>query len=94
MRDVDKDAIDIFVRITGSLKDTLLWRRQNASISTVAINIAASPPNNRKVKKIIESEKFRMYFDLGKVILIRGAIKMVKANKRANFHERVPCFRR
>jgi hypothetical protein len=58
------------------------------------MNMAASPPNKRNVIKIIESEKFKIYFDLGRVILIRGAIKIVEANKRANVHEIVPSFKR
>ena len=63
-------------------------------MSIVAIKTAASPPKRKKVRKTMESEKFKIYFDLGKVMLILVAIKMVETNKTANAHEKMPCFNR
>src|SRR5829696_3481025 len=60
--------------------------KQLAIISAVAMIIAASPPNSRNERKTIESEKLRMNFERGKAMLMRGAIRIVKRKRTANFH--------
>ncbi len=54
----------------------------------VAIIIASFPPNRRKVRKIIESEKLKINLDRGKVRLIRGAISAAHRKNRKNCHEK------
>lgn len=48
--------------------------------------IAASPPNSKNERKTIESAKLRMYFERGRIMLMRGASKTVKRKRPANFH--------
>src|SRR4051812_10339330 len=70
----------------GNSMPLYLKYKQLERISAVAIIIAASPPKTRKERKTIDSEKLRMNFDRGRAILIRGAIKIVKRKRTANFH--------
>ena len=54
----------------------------------VAIIIASFPPNSRKVRKIIESEKLKINLERGKVRLIRGAIRAAHRKNTKNCHEK------
>jgi hypothetical protein len=82
------------IRVKRLNSAPLYWRyKQLANLSIVAMIIAVSPPKKRKVRKIIESEKLKMNLERGKVMLIRGAIKTAKRNKRENCHESASAFR-
>ena len=54
----------------------------------VAIIIASFPPNSRKVRKIIESEKLKINLERGKARLIRGAIRAAHRKNTKNCHEK------
>ena len=70
-----------------------LINRQFVNASIAPIKIAASPPNKRNVRKIIESEKLRINFERGRIILIRGAIRMVNKQRSINCHEKTANFK-
>jgi hypothetical protein len=69
------------------------WNRQKANISNVAIIMAVFPPNNKNVRKIIESEKFKINFERGSVKLMRGAIKTAKRKSSRNCQESTFAFK-
>jgi hypothetical protein len=66
--------------------------KQLVNASIAPIKIAASPPSNKNVRKIIESEKLSINFERGKIILIRGAIKIVISERSTNCREKIAVF--
>ena len=91
---MDNEVDPILNGIASWLNFTPLYfiYKQFVYASIAPITIAASPPNRRNARKIIESEKLKMNFERGNIMLIRGAINIVKRNKSSNFHEKTSVF--